>query len=206
MKRFTFIYNCIILSIVLVLGVMYLSKIFLCISFINDDIYLYLLIAIPLMITFYPYWGGFGVGLLSLVWRGVAAISILSITFLVAFSQNGLGANYAYMKSPSQEQEIVIKQYITGLHHFTNNIEIYKRVGIFFKEDIKNAIYIDEDKVGLSGRVEIIDGSKFEGKEEYTIDNQLIFRWIDDETLELYYQGPQEKNGKKISIQKTIDL
>lgn len=54
--------------------------------------------------------------------------------------------------------------------------------------------------------MEIIDGSKFEGKEEYTIDNQLIFRWIDDETLELYYQGPQEKNGKKISIQKTIDL
>ena len=208
MNRFRVIYNYIILSIGLVLGGMYLSKMYLGISFINDGIYACLLILIPLMIIFYPYYGGFGMALLSLLWRGAAAYVLLSIVVLIMFNQSGVLAAYAVMHSPNEQRQIVIKQYVTGIHHFTNHIEMYKKVGWLFKKDIKQGIHIDEDQdeMGWQGRVNIANGSRFKGQTEYIIDNRLIFKWVDEDNVDVYLGVPQKDGIKDINKEITINL
>ena len=92
-------------------------------------------------------------------------------------------SNYGYMKSPKGHHEVILKKYSLGFPQPTASLEVYEKIGILFKKDTGERIRVHDYPILLG------NGTKFEGKQRYEIDYNLILEWIDEDTLVIYLKG-----------------
>ncbi|MHC1747294.1 MAG: hypothetical protein AB9856_02760 [Cellulosilyticaceae bacterium] len=199
------IYNCIIIGIIIFYVLSNKIKEYIGFSFIEDKINIYLWEIFLLMILLYPFCKNGILIAIRIIIVIFVGFYMFYLSVLGSFSTGIYDTNYEYIKSPNKNNEIILKQYVTGLHHLTENIELYKRIGIFFKKDLEVKICISEDEVGNDGTVETVDQSKLSGKKICRGGNHLLFEWMDDEIVNVYCITPLKHNGGK-EIERTIDL
>ncbi len=166
------------------------------ISIINDGVNIIFKFIVLILILFFPYWGKKWMAALILMGRLLVLLSIPYIFLLNTFSPNGSDVKYGYVQSPSHTHEMIIKGSVAGLHHFTQRIEIYERVGSVFKKNLNTSISVSEDKNGRFSKAIFEDGVKLTGQRKYDIGNGYNLEWLDENTLEISFSSSDKQHAE----------
>lgn len=172
------------------------------ISIINDSLPFALKFIILILIIFFPYLGkGWKSILIVILCKLLVVLSIPYVMFMLAFSEDGSDIKYAYIKSPNYTHEIIIKGSVSGLHHFTQHIEVYERLGKFFKKDCNLTISVSEAEDGTFKKATYEDGIVLEGQKKYDMGNGYIFEWVDEDTIEISFDSiNSQRQEKRINL------